>query len=59
MKVIAVEAEVLRLQLQADCELAAGIYPRLAEALARRLEATRQQLFDLYGSDKSPSFVSR
>ena len=54
VKVIAVEAEALRAELKADCVLSAGIYPRLAEALARRLEATRQQLLDLYGSEQRP-----
>lgn len=54
VKVIAVEAEALRAELKSDCVLAAGIYPRLAEALARRLEATRQQLLDLYGSEQRP-----
>ena len=54
VKVIAVEADALRAELKADCVLAAGVYPRLAEALARRLEATRQQLLDLYGSEQRP-----
>ena len=54
VKVIAVEAEALRAELKADCVLSAGVYPRLAEALARRLEATRQQLLDLYGSEQRP-----
>ena len=54
VKVIAVEAEALRAELKADCILAAGVYPRLAEALAHRLEATRQQLLDLYGSEQRP-----
>lgn len=52
VKVIAIEAEPLRAELKANPELAAGIYPRLAEALARRLEATRQQLLDVYGSEQ-------
>ena len=54
VKVIAVEADALRAELKADCVLSAGVYPRLAEALARRLEATRQQLLDLYGSEQRP-----
>jgi CRP/FNR family transcriptional regulator, cyclic AMP receptor protein len=54
VKVIAIEAEALRAELKADCVLAAGVYPRLAEALAHRLEATRQQLLDLYGSEQRP-----
>jgi CRP-like cAMP-binding protein len=52
VKVIAIEAEALRAELKSDCVLSAGIYPRLAEALARRLGATRQQLLDLYGSEQ-------
>ncbi len=52
VRVIAIEAEPLRAALKDDCVLSAGIYPRLAEALARRLEATRQQLLDLYGSEQ-------
>jgi CRP-like cAMP-binding protein len=52
VKVIAIEAIPLRAALQEDCVLSAGIYPRLAEALARRLEATRQQLLDVYGSEQ-------
>ena len=54
VKVIAVEADALRAELKDDCVLSAGVYPRLAEALARRLEATRQQLLDLYGSEQRP-----
>lgn len=52
VRVIAIEAEPLRAELKANCVLAAGVYPRLAEALARRLDATRQQLLDLYGSEQ-------
>lgn len=52
VKVIAIEAAPLRAALKEDCVLSAGIYPRLAEALARRLEATRQQLLDVYGSEQ-------
>jgi CRP/FNR family cyclic AMP-dependent transcriptional regulator len=52
VKVIAIEAEPLRTELKENCVLAAGVYPRLAEALARRLEATRQQLLDVYGNEQ-------
>ena len=52
VKVIAIEAEALRAELKGNCDLAAGIYPRLAEALARRLEATRRQLLDVYASEQ-------
>ena len=52
VKVIAIEAVPLRATLKEDCVLSAGVYPRLAEALARRLGATRQQLLDVYGSEE-------
>jgi len=54
VKVIAIDAEALRAELKADCVLAAGVYPRLAEALARRLEAARRQMLDLYSSEQRP-----
>jgi len=52
VKVIAFDAAALREEVHADCVLASGIYPRLLEALARRLGATRHQLLDLYGSEQ-------
>jgi CRP/FNR family cyclic AMP-dependent transcriptional regulator len=54
--VIAIEAESLRVALKEDCQLSAGVYPRLAEALANRLEATRQQLLDVYSSEHRSSW---
>ena len=56
VKVIAIDADALRTELKADNELAAAIYPRLAEALAHRLEATRKQLLDLYASEQRGSW---
>lgn len=53
VKVIAFDGARLREAMRSDCELAAAINPKLLEALARRLLATRQQLLDLYGSQKS------
>jgi CRP-like cAMP-binding protein len=53
VRVVAFDGTRLRERVHADCELAAGIYPRLLEALARRLGATRHQLLDLYGSEQS------
>jgi CRP-like cAMP-binding protein len=53
VRVVAFDAAELREQIRSDCELTAGIYPKIAEALARRLEATRQQLLDLYGSEET------
>lgn len=52
VKVVAFDATALREEVRANCELAAGIYPRILEALARRLGATRHQLLDLYGSEQ-------
>ena len=40
--------------LAADAELAAAIYPRVLVAVARRLEATRLQLLDLYRAGAEP-----
>ena len=51
VKVIAFDAAALREEVGSDRDLAAGIYPKLLAALARRLDATRQQLLDLYGSE--------
>ena len=51
--VVAIDGARLRGEVHSDCELAAGIYPKLLEALARRLGATRHQLLDLYGSEQT------
>lgn len=51
--IIAFDGTLLRERVRADCELAAGIYPKILEALSRRLGATRHQLLDLYGSERS------
>jgi CRP/FNR family transcriptional regulator, cyclic AMP receptor protein len=42
------EARALRDALDEDEDLAAAIYPRLLRAVARRLEATRLQLLDVF-----------
>lgn len=47
-RLIAVEAAALRDALRADDALAASLYPRLLESMARRLEGTRLQLLDLF-----------
>jgi len=44
----------LRRALREDPALAATVYPRVLEAVARRLGATRHQLLDLYGSEAEP-----
>jgi CRP-like cAMP-binding protein len=53
VRVVAFDAGMLRERVRSDCELTAGIYPKLLEALARRLDATRHQLLDLYGSEQT------
>lgn len=47
---ICFEAAVLRDALERDDDLAAAIHPRLLKLVARRLDATRLQLLDLFGS---------
>ena len=44
-------ARALREALDRDEELAAALYPRILRSVARRLEATRLQLLDLFGRD--------
>ncbi|MFN8629920.1 MAG: cyclic nucleotide-binding domain-containing protein [Chloroflexota bacterium] len=45
-------AEPLRLLLRADAVLAASLYPRLLQAVGRRLAATRLQLLDLFAREE-------
>lgn len=52
VKVVAFDGTRLREAVRSDCALAAAIHPKLLEALARRLLATRHQLLDLYGSQQ-------
>ena len=49
--VIALDAARLRAALAADCVLSAALYPRLVEAISRRLDATRLQLLDLFAGE--------
>ena len=51
--VVSFDGKRLRQALRSDCQLAAGVYPKVLEALARRMGATRTQLLDLYGSESS------
>jgi CRP/FNR family transcriptional regulator, cyclic AMP receptor protein len=44
----------LRELLEHDLALAATLYPRLMEAIGRRLNATRNQLLDLYAQQAEP-----
>jgi CRP/FNR family cyclic AMP-dependent transcriptional regulator len=53
VRLIAFDGAALRERMRTDCELAAGIYPKVLEALVRRLGATRHQLLDLYGSEQT------
>jgi len=46
------ESRRLRALLEADVALAATLYPRILEALGRRLSATRHQLLDLYAQER-------
>jgi CRP/FNR family cyclic AMP-dependent transcriptional regulator len=47
---IVFEASALREALARDDDLAIALYPRLLRTIARRLEATRGQLLDLFGT---------
>jgi len=49
--VLAFDLRRLRAVLREDPALAATLYPRVLEAVARRLTATRHQLLDLYGRE--------
>lgn len=53
-QVLSFERERLAAALAADCELAAVVYPHVLLAMARRLEATRLQLLDLYRAGSDP-----
>jgi CRP-like cAMP-binding protein len=55
-KLVAFDVPALRRALREDSALAATVYPRLMEAIARRLGATRHQLLDLYAhqADRVP-----
>lgn len=48
------EREPLLDRLAADSDLAAAVYPRVLAAVARRLQATRLQLLDLYRPGLEP-----
>ena len=49
--VIALDGPGLRAALSSDCELAMALYPRILEALSRRLNATRLQMLDLFAGE--------
>jgi CRP/FNR family cyclic AMP-dependent transcriptional regulator len=47
-KALVIDGTTLRAALKSDHGLAAGLYPRVLQAVARRLRATRLQLLDLF-----------
>jgi CRP-like cAMP-binding protein len=47
-KALVIEGTKLRAALKEDHALAASLYPRVLQAVARRLRATRLQLLDLF-----------
>jgi CRP-like cAMP-binding protein len=49
-EVLVFEAAALRDAIEHDDDLAAALYPRILRSVARRLEATRLQLLDLFGT---------
>ena len=51
VSVVAFDGPRLRAAVRSDAALAAAVYQQLLEAVARRLIATRHQLFDLYRLD--------
>ena len=51
-RILEFEAGASRAILREDPALAATVYPRVLEAMARRLGATRHQLLDLYARDE-------
>jgi hypothetical protein len=53
VKVIAFDGARLRAEVRSDMALAAGVYQQLLEAVARRMQATRHQLLDLYRAESS------
>ena len=54
VEVVEFEGAALRGLLRSDCRLASVVYPRMLQAVARRLMATREQLLDLFASQDSP-----
>lgn len=49
-RALILEAEALRQMLEAEDELAAALYPAILRSVSRRLEMTRLQLLDLFGT---------
>lgn len=53
VEVVEFEGAALRGVLRSDCKLASVVYPRLLQAVARRLVGTREQLLDIFASQAS------
>ncbi len=55
VEVLTFEGAALRGVLRSDCNFASVVYPRLLQAVTRRLIGTRMQLLDLFAStDNAP-----
>ena len=52
VKLLELPGERLRATLRADHALAASVYPRVLQAVSRRLSATRLQLLDLFAREE-------
>ncbi len=52
VRILEFSGERLRLLLRADNALAASLYPRVLQAVSRRLSATRFQLLDLFAREE-------
>jgi len=52
VRLLQLPGERLRLLLRADNALAASLYPRVLQAVSRRLSATRFQLLDLFAREE-------
>jgi CRP/FNR family transcriptional regulator, cyclic AMP receptor protein len=51
-RLLELPGEALRAMLRADHALAASVYPRVLQAVGRRLAATRLQLLDLFAREE-------
>jgi len=52
VRLLELPGQPLRALLRADYALAASVYPRVLQTVARRLSATRLQLLDLFARDE-------
>lgn len=58
VELLSFRGEELRAMIRADHALAASFYPRVLQALGRRLGATRYQLLDLFAQQPHPTEVA-